>query len=122
MAATYDATDLQGSELFRARFALGDTDVANALLQDEEIEAQIAMYGYAEGVALCCDGLVTRFAQDPDEASDEGGVKVVWRERIAAWKDLAKRLRAGQVQTEEPVAKGAAMSGVLTAPDMTDYR
>lgn len=126
MGATYDSAQLGESELYRARFALGDsgfTTEDEALLQDEEIEALIEMYGYAEGVAQCCDALVTRFAQDPDEHEDEGKVRAKWTERIKAWKDLAKRLRAGTVTTSTAlVPTGFSAGGAITLPSMTDYR
>lgn len=126
MGATYDATLLATSELCRARFALGDASFAleaDALLQDEEIEALITLFGYAEGVAQCCDALMSRFAQSPDEYKDEGGVDARWTERIKAWAALAKRLRGGEVQTgTEQVPTRFHAGAALTNPDMTEYR
>lgn len=119
-----------GTERDRARFMLGDTgallDDAGGqvwLLQDETLDALIETYGFREAVALAADGLVARFAQEPDSYADEGGVKVEWRERIDAWRDLAKRMRVSAVGDVASVIQGGRYeSAPSTGPDMSALR
>lgn len=122
MSASYDGTHLEEAGRDRARFLLGDTDTSQALLQDEEIDALLATFAFKEAVAQCCDHLVSRFAQRPDDYQDEGGVKVKWTERVKAWQGLAKRLRSGDVQTEASVPTGFSAVGNITAPDTSELK
>lgn len=101
MATTYTPSLAADGGLHEARFDLGDighikNDAGTSvyLLQDEEITAQIAGYGYNEGVARCADSCCTRTAQEPDLYEDEAKTKVEWRKRQDAWMYLAKRLRS----------------------------
>jgi hypothetical protein len=121
MAFTYDKSQLDTSHLFRARFQLGDTDHTNPLVDDDEINALITVYGYAEGVAQVADGLVSKFAQEPDEYEDEGGVKVKWGQKIKVWQDLARRLRDGIAKVDPSIVR-SPMIGTLTSPDLTGMR
>ena len=129
MVNTYDGTILGTDSTMRARYQLGDTgrildddDETVWLLDQEEIEGMIVAYGYAEGVAQLADGLAVRFAQEPDEYEDEGGVKVRWTERVAQWVNLAKRLRAGDVSTETSIPTGRPLAKALSTGDAGDLR
>lgn len=119
MAFSYDKSGLATSTLYRARFQLGDTNEASPLLDDDEISAMVDVYGYAEGVAQLADGLASRYAQDPDEYEDEGGVRVRWNQKIKVWQDLARRLRAGIALANQPTATAGPVSGSITGPDLT---
>ncbi|MEQ1761556.1 MAG: hypothetical protein ABL984_00285 [Pyrinomonadaceae bacterium] len=117
MATTYTFTD---TALDRARRLLGDTGVDGStfLLQDAEINAEIATYRFNEAVAVLADGLATRFAQFPDETETPGGHTVKWKERVKAWQELAKRLRA----TNGPGTRRGAKLGSLTNPTESNIR
>lgn len=118
MATTYTASNTPRD---RARRLLGDTGVdGNAfLLQDSEIDAEIATYRFNEAVAVLADGLAVRFAQYPDETKTPGGHTVKWTERVSAWQELAKRLRA----SPGPGTRGgAARLGALTNPTENNLR
>lgn len=121
MAFSYDSEALATSSLYRARFQLGDTDSARPLLQDAEITGMIAVYGDAEGVAQLADGLVSKYAQEPDEYEDEGGVKVKWSYKVKIWQDLAKRLRAGEAKVD-PEQFSAYAIAPLSGPDVSGVR
>jgi hypothetical protein len=128
MATTYVSADLKTSPKDRARFQLGDTGtmkdaegVKTWLLQDEEVEAFIDLWGYSEGVAQCADALATRFAQEPEQYEDEAGVKVVWSSRIKTWQNLANQLRSGIAKTTANMGS-PILSGRLSGPDMTGVR
>jgi hypothetical protein len=87
MAATYD--DTLPSARDRARFALGDTDVPDgAMLQDETYDAAIAERGEAAAIAFLAGGLRARLAQDPSSYSDPD-MAVSFADRGAALQDAA---------------------------------
>ena len=121
-----------GTDRDRARFIVGDTgellDSSGEqvwLLQDETIEALLSQFGYAEGVAQICEALISRFAQEPDQYEEEGGIQVRWSERIKAWKELARRMRdKGDASEEASGTRGAAYQlGQSTAPaGLSDFR
>lgn len=127
MATTYNPVLSQSDPLHRARLALGDTGflkdaegTPKYLLLDEEITAKITALGYAEGVAQCAEACVARVAQEPDEYEDEVGMKVKWNSRVAEWRDLARRLRAGVVSTESSINRGTAGIGAnMINPDVS---
>lgn len=79
--------------LSRMRHALGDTDGAAPLEQDETYLATLSLHGEALGTAAMAEALAARFAQQPD-AVDVGGLSASWRERVRTWLALAARLRA----------------------------
>lgn len=115
--------------LDRARYALGDTgrlykdNVQVWLLKDETILAEIhPSKGYRQGVAFLADGLITRFAQEPDEYEEESGLKVRWNERIDAWERLAARMRSPLPIGESPAVGGSFEIARMAAPDLSGLR
>jgi hypothetical protein len=100
----------------RARLALGDTGFLTSgngqsiwLLEDETLDSLLAQ-GYELGVAEAAESLVARFAQLPDKLDESEGARQEWSHRIAAWKDLASRMRAAR-----PTQTPAATVGGVTA-------
>lgn len=92
MVATFDPNLPTAKD--RIRRLLGDADVANALRQDEDYVAAIALYpDEAEAAAFVAEGLAAEFARRPDSISDEG-TSLRWGERVKTWLELAKRLTA----------------------------
>jgi hypothetical protein len=127
MSATFDPNLLVPRD--RARYALGDTGVLIGpegnpvwLLQDETLDSLIACNGYNEGLALAADGLVARYAQEPDVYLDASGVRVEWGSRLDAWVALAKRMRAQPETREQVVIGGRYESGQLRRPDTSGFR
>lgn len=60
MTATYDLT----TDVGRLRLAIGDTDTANAMFSDEELQVFITAAGSWEQAALMAvDGLIAKYAQ-----------------------------------------------------------
>jgi hypothetical protein len=95
MAATFDWG--LGRALDRLRFAVGDTEVAEALLPDESYEAALAMYDGDERRAtlVLAEGLIARYAREPEKVVvEDSRVEVSWKERLAGWTALVARLRA----------------------------
>lgn len=122
MPSGYDPTLTDPKD--RARFLLGDVDVAygKALMSDEEIQANLTLWGFREGVAQCADHLASRFAQMPDEYGEGGeGVQVKWSLRVERWEKLARDLRSGTIQTDAAPAATltVALAATLEKPDQT---
>lgn len=113
----------------RARLLLGDTgvllDAVGARVwfyQDETLDALIEEFKFAEAVAQAADGLCSRFAQEPDEYQDEGGVRVRWNERIEQWKTLAKKCRSGEIGGPKAGNAGSRYAtGKLAAPGVENF-
>jgi hypothetical protein len=97
MAATFDPSLSTLKD--HIRLAIGDTDTTAAMLADETIAALLAAHTYPEALAQCCDALVTRYGQRPDEYAESGGVKITWGERCKRWSELADNARAGKIKT-----------------------
>lgn len=119
MATTYVPTLSTPKD--RARLLLGDTGVDgnSFLLTDEEINAMLTASKFNSAVADLAESLATRFAQFPDETDTPGGHKLKWSERVAAWQELAKRLRA---DANKGTRRGAAYLGTLTNPTESKIR
>lgn len=111
----------------RARLMLGDVPegaisgtVADALLQDDTIEAVLASYPFNEGVRQLAVSLLARFAGEPDKYEEGNGLKLEWRNRLDAWKVLVKELK------DTPSSATKARTGVaiasMSSPDLTDMR
>lgn len=118
MATTYTSSNTPRD---RARRLLGDTGVDGNtfLLQDSEIDAEIATYPFNAAVATLADGLATRFAQYPDETETPGGHILKWSERVKAWQDLSKRLREAR---SPGTRRSNAFLGALTNPTENNLR
>lgn len=113
MAATYDPTLPTAKD--RVRYALGDTNVAAALEQDETYVANLTLYSESLAIAVMAEALAARFAQKPDSFGTDG-LNVTWRERVKTWLALATTMRANATAA----AGSAASSFVATRNDDTD--
>jgi hypothetical protein len=94
---SYD--DSLSADLDKARALLGDTtnDAATELVTDDHIDAALALYAFAGGVAFLASELAARFAQKPGSVSLPGGLSVSWADRVKTWLALAAQMRAGGV-------------------------
>lgn len=90
MSFTYDLN--LPTEKDHIRYALGDIDPENPLLQDETILAKLQAFGYGEALAQLAEGLASQFAQEPDSFTSDG-MRISWTERVANWRALAKSAR-----------------------------
>jgi ABC-type Fe3+ transport system substrate-binding protein len=94
------------------------------LFENATYDAKLAVRSYPIALAEICDALVSKFAQDPDEydmGGGTGGGKAVWRERIKAWKDLAKLARSGKIDTPSvSTRRSRAAVALMTAPDLSN--
>lgn len=91
MSATYSNNLPTAKD--RMRQLLGDTNMANALRQDEEYLALLAGYTTeTEATAVMAESLAAQFAQEPGYISTDG-VTVQWSDRVKTWLELSARLR-----------------------------
>lgn len=82
----------------RIRFAVYDVDDAAPLLPEATYTALLARYASssdpeARATVAAAEALLTQFAQQPDSVEVTGAVKVAWKSRLAAWRELANALR-----------------------------
>ena len=95
MAATYSAS--LSSLADRIRFRLGDTDMGQPLLSDEEIAGTLTLKAQNEDAALLylALGLIRRYARDPDSITADG-VSFNYRERVAVWREMVAEIQSAQ--------------------------
>lgn len=125
MSATF--SQALPSDRDRARLLLGDVPegavsgtVADALLQDETIDAVLGSYPFNEAVRQLAVSLVSRFGAEPDRYEEGNGLRLEWRNRLDAWKALIKELKdtpASSTRSRPGIAIGA-----MAAPDLTNMR
>lgn len=93
MAWTYDVSLLATSDLFQVRFMIGDTDPADQLLKDEEIEFKLSMEGSVNAASVaCCETLAAKYARQVDY--DLGPHSIKASNLAKQFTALADRLRS----------------------------
>jgi hypothetical protein len=95
MAATYSTSLATLAD--RIRFRLGDTDMGQPLLSDEEIAGALAYKSNAEDAStlMLALGLIRRYARDPDSVTADG-VSFNYRERVAVWREMVAEIQSAQ--------------------------
>jgi hypothetical protein len=102
MAWTYDATKLDSDKLMQVRFAIGDTIEDDPLLQDEEINHEIAINTSTLSAAIeCCEAIAAKFARKADY--NTGPVSVKASQQSVRYTRLAASLRAKASMQSAPV-------------------
>lgn len=87
MSATYDET--LSTDTDKARSRIGDTDVTDALMSDEHIDAVLAWRGSVDAaVVYLAQELVARFARNPIRMSDNG-TSIDMSENMKVWRQIA---------------------------------
>lgn len=114
MTWTYSLTDLATNEKDQVRLEIGDTDINNQLLQDEEInQALLVESNFWGGCARCCEMISKLFLRKADVRL--GRVMMVTYTKMAEqWLDMAKSLRKKALGTVPPYIGGAYVSDKLT--------
>lgn len=84
----------------RIRFAVQDIDDAAPLLATATYTALLARYTATDAATAedratvaAAEALLVKFAQSPDSVEVTGAVKVAWKYRLEAWRELANGLR-----------------------------
>lgn len=96
MTWTYNAIGAASGNRDKVRFLIGDTDVVDQLLQDEEIELALTLGGGVQSAAaISCDSLAARFSRECDMTV--GPLSRSAGQRATAYAERAKMLRVQQV-------------------------
>lgn len=96
MSWTYDPGLLQDDEygpLMRVRFALGDTNAAGPLLQDEEVQFLLDTHP-TEGMAtaVAADRIAANYAHEATYSV--GNLRIDSQQRATNFRELAKQFRS----------------------------
>lgn len=107
MTATYDPT--LPAALDWMRLQLGDTTVSpesSALLSDEEYLAALNVQGgKVEATIFLAESLATVHGRKPKTVALPDGSSYSWGDRVSAWENLAKSLRASLQAAAETAAQ-----------------
>lgn len=111
---TYDA-GAPTTDLSKVRLYLGDTNVDDPLLYDEEIATWLDTGTNLYTVAAdCCLAIIAKLARDVDRSGV--GVTASRSQQMTHYQDLEKRLRRKAIGTAGMYASG------LTEAELTDYK
>lgn len=104
MAATYDPSLTTPKD--KVRFLIQDTNIATAMLQDEEINFVLTDYpNYKLAACVCAETLSLKFASMPQEKKI-GNLSLTYGDRAKKYSDLANKLRAQASKVLLPYAGG----------------
>jgi hypothetical protein len=98
MTATYVlanlGADTAAGRLYRTRLAIGDTDTAAALLQDEEINYYLSVTGDDVDAAAVKSAhfLLVKYGAQPKSVHLPDGTSADFSDRVAVWRELIARL------------------------------
>lgn len=122
MAATFDPT--LPTKRDEARLWLGDYHtsavagaVPNAFLQDETIDAKLALYPYPEAVAQLASALISKYANAPDTYEEGHSLRLEWKNRLAAWRTVVDEARASNVSPTLVYRPGIAVGQIQSPLD-----
>lgn len=118
MAATYDTALTAAKD--QVRLLIGDTDVSDALLQDEEIAFLLTQSASNVNAAAvrACEAVAAKFARLADTQVDD--VRVSLSQRAKGYRELAAALR-GQIATSVSLfAGGVSVNTKTSAEEDTD--
>jgi hypothetical protein len=88
---TYDSSDLSTS-LAQIRRAIGDVDISNELLSDEEISHAEDLEGSTTAAAArCCEFVAAEYSRKADMQT--GKLKISYSQKSAQYLKMADRLR-----------------------------
>lgn len=90
------------SDLDAVRFEIGDTDIDEQLIQDEEILYALEQEGSVmSAAARCCEILWRSFARQADRVI--GPLKIYYSQRTEAFEKLSKHFRAQAIGMRAPI-------------------
>ncbi len=92
MAATYD--EELPDDRDKVRVIIGDTDVSDALMSDEHIDAVLGLEGgVAAASVFLLDELIARYSHDPMKV-ERGGLVMDFTKRLEWWAKMRERQQA----------------------------
>lgn len=111
------------SDLDKVRLAIGDTDSTNPLFSDEEINAQLAIYGSVlETAATFAESAAAKYARMVNISVD--GLSTSYSDLARNFANLAERLRARAAEELAglgvPVVNGISVSEMQAVDENQD--
>lgn len=104
MPFTYSGNPSDSAES-RIRFEIGDTDMSDPLLSDEEISFAISQEGSLSGIkARCFEAISAKFAREADKRIGQTSVNA--SQRAQHFEALAKKFRQRASAHGVPIAGG----------------
>ena len=118
MAVTYDISTDRG----KVRFLVGDTDVDDAFLQDDEIDLCLTLTSSVvrDAAVRACRAIMAKLARDIDTGA--GGLNSRKTSRFAQYKELLAELESDAPLALTPFAGGISIDRQDTADEDTDFR
>lgn len=113
---SYEPKDIPTTVKYRVRFILGDTR-APGYLDDDEIDAAVAVYGLREGAAKCADSIALKLAAEPEKYKDEAGVDIAFADRVEAWRQMGRDIRSGKIKVALTSIGGAGVLKPIAMPE-----
>jgi hypothetical protein len=108
VSATYGSNPI-ASELDAVRLWIGDTDMADPILTDPEIQYFITTYdGIEEAASYSCEAIASKFSRMVD--TSVGDVRIMYNQRVQKYLDLAARFRSRNVAKAMPWAGGISIA------------
>lgn len=106
MSWSYDPTTLATSAKNRIRLEAGDTDTADQLLQDEEINHALDVEANEWGAAArCCEIIARGFLRKADVSLGRS-MQVQWAKAAQQYYEMAKELRQKALGSALPYVGG----------------
>ncbi|WHH58305.1 hypothetical protein [Petroclostridium sp. X23] len=107
MTATYDATKLGEFGKDRMRFELGDTNMDEPILQDEEINIFVTEESsWKRAILKCTEKIASKFATEAN--MQIGPIKMDLMDRAKFWESKVANLKREQAGMAVPVAAASA--------------
>lgn len=114
MTFTYAAESLSTTPRYQVRLALGDTQAAYPLLQDEEIDQYVAIYGNVYfAAAYAAEAIAGLFSRQVDRSLG-GGLSLQNSQKAKQYMALAKSLRRQGALSVTPYAGGQSVADKRT--------
>lgn len=120
MTWSYDPAAVATNPVYQIRFELQDTDQSEMLLQDEEITYLLQIEsGLLQASARGAEVIARLFARQADSVQNPT-VKLEFKSRVRAYKDLALTLRKRASASHVPIIVSASSATKQAAYDNTD--
>lgn len=120
MSATYTG-DPSSRSIDAVRFMVGDTDLTDAALQDEEITWLLAQHGTAQGAAIAaCRALQAKYARLADTQVDDVRESASQIAKGYAALLVSLQAQAATSSAALPYAGGISISGKQAREEDTD--
>lgn len=119
MTFTYSSTSI-ATDLAKVRLTIGDTDSADALMTDEEINYILSRYDSVSRASMeCVKIILAKWTRQTDRQGT--GFSASRSQRFQHLKDLLVELKSGGGTLATPTITGASKSDETSVENDTDY-